>query len=77
MKLRSYTSTTSPLQTHANKLQVTTAQTLAGVTAQIAENNVDLPVAIAANNQQGTTGQTEANAAVKGTLFSSPSRSHH
>ncbi|PMD46264.1 hypothetical protein L207DRAFT_577133 [Hyaloscypha variabilis F] len=45
--------------------QITTAQTLAGVTAQVAENNVDLPVAVAANQQQGTTEQTQANEAVK------------
>jgi len=58
------------LQKHANNLQVTTAQTLAGVTAQVAENNVDLPVAVAANQQQGTTEQTQANEAVKGNSLS-------
>ncbi|KAE9370415.1 hypothetical protein N431DRAFT_442254 [Stipitochalara longipes BDJ] len=48
--------------------QITTAQTLSGISAQIAENNVDLPVAVAANQQQGTTEQTQANEAVKALL---------
>lgn len=46
--------------------QITTSQSLSAVTAQIAENQVDLPVAIAANQQQGTPSQIAAvaNAAV-------------
>ncbi|KAH8772199.1 hypothetical protein BGZ57DRAFT_740882, partial [Hyaloscypha finlandica] len=53
----------TPTANSAN--QITTAQTLADVTEQIAENNVDLPVAIAANQQQGTAAQIQANEAVK------------
>jgi hypothetical protein len=43
-----------------NASSVTTAQTLEAVNAQIAENQVDLPVAVAANQQQGTAAQVAA-----------------
>jgi hypothetical protein len=59
------------LANHADSLQVTTSQSLAAVTEQIAENQVDLPVAVAANQQQGTTGAVQGLDAVKGTLSSS------
>ncbi len=45
---------------------VKTAQTLDGITSQVAENIVDLPVAVAANQQQGTTEAVDGLKAVNG-----------
>jgi len=53
---------TTPNVNSANTID--TAQTLDGINKQIAENNVDLPVAIAANQVQGTPEQIAANAKV-------------
>jgi hypothetical protein len=49
--------------------KVTTAQTLDGITKQIAENQIDLPVAIAAHANAGSGEAVQGLAAVKGMLL--------
>jgi hypothetical protein len=49
--------------------KVTTAQTLDGITKQIAENQVDLPVAIEANANAGLGEAVQGLAAVKGVFL--------
>lgn len=49
--------------TNNTAAKITTSQTLAGIDAQIAENIVDLPVAVAANQNVGTAAQVDALAA--------------
>ena len=49
--------------------KVTTAQTLDGIARQIAENQIDLPVAIAANANAGSGEAVQGLAAVKGMLL--------
>ncbi|KAH6680350.1 hypothetical protein B0J14DRAFT_613966 [Halenospora varia] len=51
----------TPTVNNANKIN--TAQTLEGIDAQIAQNQVDLGTAVAANQQQGTDSQVKAKAA--------------
>lgn len=54
------------LANNADDIQVSTAQTLEGIDAQIAENQVDLPAAVAANQQQGTDQAVKGLAAMNG-----------
>lgn len=49
-------------------IAVTTSQTLEGIDAQIAQNQVDLPVAVAANQQAGTGEAVQGLAAVNALL---------
>jgi hypothetical protein len=49
--------------------KVTTAQTLDGITKQIAENQIDLPVAIEANANAGSGEAVQGLAAVKGVFL--------
>ncbi|KAM3075501.1 hypothetical protein ACMFMG_007647 [Clarireedia jacksonii] len=55
--------------------QITTAQTLAGIDAQVQQNNVDLPVAIAANQNEGAAAKefAAANALLKASITSKAS----
>ncbi|KAJ8064487.1 hypothetical protein OCU04_006821 [Sclerotinia nivalis] len=54
---------------------ITTAQTLKGIEAQVQENNVDLPVAIAANQAAGSAEGVKGFAGANGILSSFPTSS--
>lgn len=63
-----------PFQASTHTLRppaVDTAQTLQGISAQILQNQKDLPIAIAANQAAGAVGQDGGAAAISGAWFSS------
>jgi len=62
------------LYPYSLRLAVDTAQTLEGISAQILQNQKDLPAAIAANQAAGAAGGNEGASAISGAFAFSPTR---
>lgn len=56
----------TPMYIYSLPLAVDTAQTLEGISAQILQNQKDLPAAIAANQAAGAAGGNEGASAISG-----------